>query len=347
MVEEGQLLRATLVLASGSPLGASDSALLPAAVSIELLHLASLVHDDIIDEATERRGGPALHVAAGRDRALVVGDFLIVAAFDVIGEMRGSASEGAFAASVNALSKGAQLCCFGQLEELDPRDRVPAEAHYLDVVAQKTGSLFAAAATLGALAAGADPEGLATLAALGTQLGVAYQIRDDLRDRAGNERWQRQELPRARGTRAASPGSRPPPPRTPGPFARYSGSSIAYRRPAAASCAGWLKRWSVLRPSPTGTSKTDSAPPAQFGWRAKTQRDGRGRNEYEAAWVGELDAGTVIPLQRPGANANWRVAVEEWELLPGDPPSSVEAPPATFVRPIWERRLIYADEVAL
>ena len=133
-----------------------------------------------------------MHVAAGRDRALVVGDFLIVAAFDVIGEMRGSASEGAFAASVNALSKGAQLCCFGQLEELDPRDRVPAEAHYLDVVAQKTGSLFAAAATLGALAAGADPEGLATLAALGTQLGVAYQIRDDLRDREGNERRQRE-----------------------------------------------------------------------------------------------------------------------------------------------------------
>ena len=102
MVEEGKLLRATLVLASGSPLGASDSALLPAAVSIELLHLASLVHDDTIDEATERRGGPALHVSAGRDRALVVGDFLIVAAFDVIGEMRGSAPDGAFAASVGA-----------------------------------------------------------------------------------------------------------------------------------------------------------------------------------------------------------------------------------------------------
>jgi hypothetical protein len=74
---------------------------------------------------------------------------------------------------------------------------------------------------------------------------------------------------------------------------------------------------------------------------------GRGRNEFEAAWVGELDAGTVIPLRKPGGNPNWRVAVEEWELLPGDPPSPVEAPPSAFVRPIWERRLIYADEIGL
>jgi hypothetical protein len=97
--------------------------------------------------------------------------------------------------------------------------------------------------------------------------------------------------------------------------------------------------------------RRDPAIPTDLGWKtvAATQLAirGRGRNEYEAAWVGELDAGTVIPLKRPGANPNWRVAVEEWELLPGDPPSSAEAPPATFVRPIWERRLIYADEVRL
>jgi len=184
MAEEGKLLRATLVLASGSPLGASDSALLPAAVSIELLHLASLVHDDIIDEATERRGVPALHVTAGRDRALVLGDFLIVAAFDAIGELRAAASADAFAGSVDALSKAAQRCCLGQLEELDPRDHVLSEGHYLDLVAKKTGSLFSAAAALGALAAGAGTEDVATLAALGTRLGIAYQIRDDLRDGA-------------------------------------------------------------------------------------------------------------------------------------------------------------------
>ena len=191
MVSEAKLLRATLVLASGSPLGASSSALIPAAVSIELLHLASLVHDDIIDEAVERRGVPALHVSIGRDRALVVGDLLIVAAFDVMSELRIAVPAEVFARSVEALSKGAQLCCVGQLEELDPLNHVLSEEHYLDVVEKKTGSLFSVAATLGALAAGAGDEELATLATLGTELGIAYQIRDDLRDGAEDEPWQR------------------------------------------------------------------------------------------------------------------------------------------------------------
>src|SRR5438105_11471608 len=138
MVAEAKLLRATLVVASGSPLGASSSALVPAAVAIELLHLASLVHDDIIDEAPERRGVPALHVTAGRDRALVVGDALIVAAFEVMAQVPAEVVAGC----VEALSRGAQLCCFGQLEELGQRDRVLSEERYLDVVAKKTGSLF-------------------------------------------------------------------------------------------------------------------------------------------------------------------------------------------------------------
>lgn len=183
MVGEAKLLRATLVLASGSPLGASGPALMQAAVSIELLHLASLVHDDIIDEATERRGVPALHVTTGRNRALVVGDLLIVAAYDMLARARTTMSANVFARSVEALSTGARLCCLGQLEELAPR-RQGSEAHYLDVVAKKTGALFSAAATLGALNAGAGEDELAALATLGTKLGCAYQIRDDLRDGA-------------------------------------------------------------------------------------------------------------------------------------------------------------------
>jgi geranylgeranyl pyrophosphate synthase len=191
MVGEAKLLRATLVFASGSPLGAPSSALVPAAVSIELLHLASLVHDDIIDEATERRGVPALHLTAGRNRALVVGDLLIVAAFDALSRARPAVQAEIYASSVEALSKGAQLCCFGQLEELDPRHSVPTEADYLEVAAKKTGSLFSLAASLGALMAEAGDEELAALALLGTKLGVAYQVRDDLGDGAEDERSHR------------------------------------------------------------------------------------------------------------------------------------------------------------
>jgi geranylgeranyl pyrophosphate synthase len=184
MVGEAKLLRATLVLASGSPLGASAPALMRAAVSIELLHLASLVHDDIIDEATERRGLPALHVTAGRSRALVVGDLLIVAAYDMLARARTTMSANVFARSVEALSTGARLCCLGQLEELAPRRHVVSETQYLDLVAKKTGALFSIAATLGALNAEADEDDVAALATFGTELGCAYQIRDDLRDGA-------------------------------------------------------------------------------------------------------------------------------------------------------------------
>jgi geranylgeranyl pyrophosphate synthase len=184
MVQEAKLLRATCVLASGSPLGASSSALIPAAVSIELLHLASLVHDDIIDAASERRGVPALHVRVGRNRALVVGDLLIVAAFEVLSQVRSAVPAEVFGGSVEALSKGAQLCCYGQLKELDPHHQVVSEDEYLDLVAKKTGALFSVAASLGALMAGARREEVAALAMLGTELGSAYQIRDDLRDGA-------------------------------------------------------------------------------------------------------------------------------------------------------------------
>src|SRR5262249_45164216 len=110
----GKLLRASLVLAVGSPLVAAPAALLPATVSIELLHLASLLHDDIIDGATERRGAPAVHVAAGTDRALVLGDMLIAAAFEVAEEIGEHAGSNAFAGAVAALSRGTQRCCLGQ-----------------------------------------------------------------------------------------------------------------------------------------------------------------------------------------------------------------------------------------
>ncbi len=173
LVGEAKLLRATLVLTAGSSLGATADALVPAAVSIELLHLASLVHDDIIDEAERRRGALALHVALGRDRALVVGDLLIIGAFDVLSRV----PRERYAGCVAALSDGARRCCLGQLEEL-AGDAMTTK-RYLDVAAEKTGSLFAAATSLGALVAGVDGRGLARF---GMALGLAYQIRDDLSD---------------------------------------------------------------------------------------------------------------------------------------------------------------------
>ena len=199
MVKEAKLLRATLVFASGTPLGAPTTTLTPAAVSIELLHLASLVHDDIIDEAKERRGVPALHVAAGRDAALVVGDLLIVGAFDELRHLRTTTAAETYADCVEVLGEGAHLCCLGQLEELASRNGARVEQRYLEVVARKTGSLFSVAASLGALLAATGDEQRAALARLGTALGTAYQVRDDLGDGAEDAPKQ----PRGPGTSAA------------------------------------------------------------------------------------------------------------------------------------------------
>ena len=95
--------------------------------------------------------------------------------------------------------------------------------------------------------------------------------------------------------------------------------------------------------------RRDPAIPTDLGWKTVAATElvirGRGANGYEAAWVGELDAGTTVPLTRPGGNPNWRVTVEEWERLPGDPPPGGHLEVA--VGPIWERRLVYADEVHL
>jgi hypothetical protein len=87
-----------------------------------------------------------------------------------------------------------------------------------------------------------------------------------------------------------------------------------------------------------------------LGWDTMAVRQldvrGTGRNAFEAAWVGELEAPEDIPLRRPGDNTEWRVTVEEWERLPGDPApllsTSIAPPP-----PVWEQRLIYADEISL
>ena len=122
-------------------------------------------------------------------------------------------------------------------------------------------------------------------------------------------------------------------------------------RDHAASADAFAEAVTANRQVVAKLQRRDPAIDTDLGWQTVAAAElvirGRGRNQYEAAWVGELDAGTVIPLARPGANRNWRVAVEEWERLPGDPPSPAEAPHGALVQPIWERRLIYADEIGL
>ena len=177
--ERGKMLRARLAFLSAAAVGGDPSDAMAGAVAIELLHGASLVHDDIIDGSPERRGLPALHRELGVGRAIAIGDYLILHALSELARCHDVADDRR-ARAMEALVHWGKECCRGEISELGT-----ASAAYEHVARRKTGSLFAAAATLGAILAGASRDQIDTLAAFGLSVGVAYQVSDDLVDEPG------------------------------------------------------------------------------------------------------------------------------------------------------------------
>ena len=176
----GKRLRPLLVLATAS---AADGEQNPTVrdravrggVVVELLHLASLVHDDVMDEATTRHGATSVNVRTGNIRAVLAGDYLLgqgLCAGCDLGQ-----SEGALAAQTFV------RLCEGQAREsatlFDPER---TESAYFGAITGKTGALFQAACQLGAMAAGLSPKSTAALADYGLRLGITFQLVDDLLD---------------------------------------------------------------------------------------------------------------------------------------------------------------------
>jgi heptaprenyl diphosphate synthase len=145
-----------------------------AAAVVEMTHLATLYHDDVMDEALIRRGAPSANARWGNSVAILVGDFLFARAADLAADLGTEAvriQAGTFARLVH-----------GQIAEtVGPRDADPVE-HYLHVIAAKTGSLIATAARFGAMFAGAPRDQVAALARYGEAMGTAFQLSDDLID---------------------------------------------------------------------------------------------------------------------------------------------------------------------
>ena len=177
-LERGKLLRARLVFVAGIACHGEPRSLLRSAVAVELLHAASLLHDDLIDGEPERRGLPALHATAGASTAVVVGDYLVVRAFAALSE---PGAENSFPTAVATLADAGLRCCRGELAEISDCART-ATAEYIDLARAKTGSLFAAATRLGAIAGGAPRAAVAEFGSFGEWFGVAYQASDDLAD---------------------------------------------------------------------------------------------------------------------------------------------------------------------
>jgi heptaprenyl diphosphate synthase len=145
------------------------------AVVVELTHLATLYHDDVMDEAAIRRGAASANSRWGNSVAILVGDFLFAQASDLVSDLGPDA--------VRIQARTFSRLVQGQIREtVGPDDGEDALAHYLGVVADKTGSLIATAARFGAMMAGAPDDVQRTLTEFGERIGAAFQLADDIID---------------------------------------------------------------------------------------------------------------------------------------------------------------------
>ncbi len=177
----GKMLRPTLVFLSARFGPRADaSVIVDLAESLELVHTASLVHDDIVDGALVRRNVPTVNAAWSADVALIVGDYLFAKAYALAAVLPKPEVIALVAQTVFAL-------CDGELTEITAEPRVPTEREYLDRIELKTASLYAACCQGAAMLADADPEVVARLGAFGTEFGLAFQITDDVLDLTGDD----------------------------------------------------------------------------------------------------------------------------------------------------------------
>ncbi len=183
----GKRFRPLLVALTGHLGDASRPELVDAGVIVELVHLATLYHDDVIDEATARRGTPSANSRWDNTVAILTGDYLFARASDL------SADLGVNVTRIMARTL-AELC-EGQIREVQGSiGALPAEvpqvepsrAHYLEVIAGKTASLIATSCRYGALLSGVDADGVEAAAGYGWNVGMAFQLSDDVLDIAAD-----------------------------------------------------------------------------------------------------------------------------------------------------------------
>ena len=177
----GKLLRPVLLLESAAAVGGSYERVMPAAVGVELVHVASLLHDDILDDDQLRRGKPSVHARFGAGAAVLGGDALMFALFEQVVECgRRGVPDAAVIRAVGTLARAGRRMARGVARELDPVRAPDAVGGYLEMVRLKTSALLSACCEAGAVLGGGSPRQARALAGYGDALGVAFQIRDDL-----------------------------------------------------------------------------------------------------------------------------------------------------------------------
>lgn len=180
-VYQGKMVRPALLLLCGRACGELQGAHQTLAAVVEMVHVATLVHDDVLDEADARRGKPSVRAVEGNTAAVLLGDYLISHAFHLCSSLDNQHASRRIGATTNTV-------CEGELLQNALRGSLNVtEDVYLDIIRRKTGALTAVACELGARFAGADCETVNRMADFGLQVGTAFQIMDDLLDITGGQ----------------------------------------------------------------------------------------------------------------------------------------------------------------
>jgi len=179
-LKKGKMLRPGLVLLSGHSIGdVTDKHILAAAI-IEMIHNATLLHDDVIDEGKSRRGLPTLNYLKGNESAVLIGDFLLSRVFRMCIELDDDVAK--------VIAKSAAKTCEGEINQTAQRGNwLLSESQYLEIITDKSASIFSAACRAGAMLAGAGKQQQKQLADYGLNVGIAFQITDDILDLVGSE----------------------------------------------------------------------------------------------------------------------------------------------------------------
>jgi octaprenyl-diphosphate synthase len=172
----GKMMRPLLTLLAAKACGPVNEATLHAAIALELLHTASLVHDDVVDESALRRGQSSVNATYNNKMAVLVGDYMLATCLH-------HSSLTHSVEIVDCISQLGQLLSEGEIVQLANTSAMHfSEEIYFEVIRKKTAVLFATCAQVGALSVGASPELADRLRQLGELLGIAFQIKDDLFD---------------------------------------------------------------------------------------------------------------------------------------------------------------------
>jgi octaprenyl-diphosphate synthase len=176
----GKMIRPGLVLLTGKCLGQITDEHLRVAAMVQMIHDATLLHDDVVDEGQSRRGVPTINCLWGNESAVLLGDFVLSRVFMMAAELESSVAK--------VLAQTAMRVCQGELRQVMQRQNWQLrEAEYIDIITDKSASFFSGCCRLGAMLAQAPQEQIEAASTYGLHAGIAFQITDDVLDITGDE----------------------------------------------------------------------------------------------------------------------------------------------------------------